>query len=326
MALRLEPRDDYTHAPGSEATFNESMYFNVYDPAAQVGGFFRIGNRVNEGYAEVTVCLFLPDGRVAFTFGRPAIGSNDRFEAGGLEFEVLEPMERLAVRFDGELTLLADPREMVEPRRAFTANPRVPASVTLDYRALAPPVGGERDTPERAGEEFARAHYEQLVTATGTITVADACHTVDGHGLRDHSWGPRTWQAPWYYRWLVGCGPTFGFMGSRVVSRSGPGTRGGFVWDQGELYLCDRCEITTTWDGPEHYHRAVDLRLGSGEREWSIHGEVLNLIPLRNRRDDMVTRITEGLTAWTLPDGRSAHGLSEYLDQIVDGRPVGIGD
>ena len=52
MGVRLEPVDEYTHQPSADATFNESMYFNVYDPAAGVGGFFRIGNRVNEAMAE----------------------------------------------------------------------------------------------------------------------------------------------------------------------------------------------------------------------------------------------------------------------------------
>src|SRR5690348_8905997 len=94
MAVRLEPHDDYTHTPGAESNFNESMYFNVYDPAARVGGFFRVGNRVNEGRAEVTVCLYLPDGRVAFTYIRPRISDNDSFDAAGLRFEVLEPLEK----------------------------------------------------------------------------------------------------------------------------------------------------------------------------------------------------------------------------------------
>ena len=53
-------------------------------------------------------------------------------------------------------------------------------------------------------------------------------------------------------------------------------------------------------------------------REWKISGEVLNLIPLRNRRDGLVTRISEGLTQWTLDDGRVGYGWSEYLDQILD--------
>jgi hypothetical protein len=57
---------------------------------------------------------------------------------------------------------------------------------------------------------------------------------------------------------------------------------------------------------------------------------VLSLIPLRNRRqspdgDTLVTRISEGLTEWRC-DGRVGHGLSEYLDQIIDGRPVGVGE
>ena len=51
------------------------------------------------------------------------------------------------------------------------------------------------------------------------------------------------------------------------------------------------------------YHDAVGARLRSGDREWHVRGEVMNLIPLRNRRNEMVTRISEGITRWTLDDG-----------------------
>jgi hypothetical protein len=325
MPVRLEPHDDFTHAPTEETNFNESMYFNVYDPAERLGGFFRIGNRVNERRAEMTACLYLPDGRVAFTFARPTISTNDRFDAGGMQFEVVRPLEELKISYDGSLTLLTDPLQMADPKEAFTTNPAITCSVDLNYTATAPPVGGESESShEGPGEEFARAHYEQLVAASGTVVVGDRSWAVNGFGLRDHSWGPRSWQAPWYYRWLVGNGAEFGFMGSRVVRRSGEGAQGGFVWDDGQLNLCDRCEINTTWAGEDRYHRAVDLKIFSGAREWAIRGEVLNLIPLRNRRDGMITRISEGLTEWKLADGRVAYGLSEYLDQIVDGGPVGL--
>ncbi|HEY3889304.1 MAG TPA: hypothetical protein VGL73_12070, partial [Caulobacteraceae bacterium] len=73
---RLEPQDEYTHTPDAAANYNESMYFNVFDPKTAVGGWFRIGNRPNEGYAEMSVCLYLPGGRVAFMFGRPKISGN----------------------------------------------------------------------------------------------------------------------------------------------------------------------------------------------------------------------------------------------------------
>ena len=32
MRVRLEPIDEYMHELGPEPNFNESMYFNVYDP------------------------------------------------------------------------------------------------------------------------------------------------------------------------------------------------------------------------------------------------------------------------------------------------------
>ena len=51
----LKPEDDYTHPLGPESNFNESMYFNFFDRARTLGGFVRLGNRANEGHAEMTV-------------------------------------------------------------------------------------------------------------------------------------------------------------------------------------------------------------------------------------------------------------------------------
>ena len=161
--------------------------------------------------------------------------------------------------------------------------------------------------------------------ATGTISVGELSWEVDGFGLRDHSWGPRTWQAPWYYRWLTGNhGPDFGFMASRIARQDRDGTRGGFVWEDGELHLCHHSEIAIEWEGDDQYHQRIHALLRSGDREWRIDGKVLNLIPLRNRRDGRVPRISEGLTEWTVEGRPPGYGLSEYLDQIIDGSPVGI--
>lgn len=333
MRVRLEPADEYLHELGPEPTFNESMYFNVYDPKVGLGGFFRLGNRANEGTGEMTVCLYLPDGRVAFMYQRPEVTTNDAFDAAGLRFDVVEPFEELTVRYAGKVVVLDDPREMADPRRAFTENPYCEATADLVYRRAADPFGGEpEESHERPGEEFARGHYEQLVSATGTITVGDQAWAIDGFGLRDHSWGPRTWQAPWYYRWLTAnVGGDFGFMASRIARRDGEGTRGGFVWDGERLHLCHDMEIATTWEGDDRYHQGITAALRARgddgeELEWRVTGRVLNLIPLRNRRDGKVTRISEGLTEWTMDDGRVGYGLSEYLDQIIDGEPVGLAE
>lgn len=319
------------HELGPEPTFNESMYFNVTDPTSLVAGFFRLGNRANEGRGEMTVCLALPDGRVGFMFGRPAVTTNDAFDAGGMRFEVVEPFAALRVSYVGDVLVLDDPSVLSDPGTAFRTSRRLPCRVELHYRGLSTPFGGEPEHPvEVPGEEFARGHYEQLVAAEGDVSFGDERFAVHGFGLRDHSWGPRSWQAPWYYRWLTAnFGPDLGFMGSRIARRSGAGIRSGFVWHDGRLQLCDDFRVRTTWTGPDHHHQMVDAELYAAERCWRVRGEVRALVPLRNRRTDadgteLVTRISEGFTRWTLEDGTVGHGLSEYLDQIVEGRPVGL--
>jgi hypothetical protein len=329
MRLRLAPEDEYMHEVEEATTFNESMYTNVYDPTTRFGAFFRVGNRPNEGHAEMTVCLYLPDGRVVFMFDRPRIEGNAALDAGGARFEVVTPFEELRVSYDGKAVILDDPLAMADPKKAFTESPWTTVSAALVFKGTSLMFGGEPEggSHERPGEEFAKGHYEQLVAGQGTITVGDESWTIDGFGLRDHSWGPRTWQAPWYYRWLTGnAGPTFGFMASRIARRDSEGTHGGFLWDDGVFRLVDRVELSTSWQGEDNYHEAIKVTLHSGDDSWGITGRVLNLIPLRNRREGMVTRISEGLTEWSLDDGRVGYGLSEYLDQIIDGRPVGIGE
>jgi hypothetical protein len=325
------------HELGPEPNFNESMYINLFDPAQKVGGFFRTGNRANEGYAEMTVCLYLPDGRVGFMFKRPTITSNDKLDAAGLTWTMVTPFEELRVDYVGKLVLLDDPTQMADPKAAFTNNPYAECEVHLTFtgQGRESMFGGEPDQPHEApGEEFAKGHYEQLVGGTGSIRVGDEEWEVAGFGLRAHSWGPRYWQAPWYYRWLTAnVGADFGFMASRVAKRDAEGTRGGFVWEDGRIHLCDDVRIETDYEGEDSYHQAIrgTLRSSRSQKAWEFTGSVLSLIPLRNRRqspdgETLVTRISEGMTEWTMSDGRVGYGLSEYLDQIIDGQPVGTAE
>ena len=41
----LVPEDDFTHELGPEPNFNESMYFNFFDPDKRMGGFVRLGGK-----------------------------------------------------------------------------------------------------------------------------------------------------------------------------------------------------------------------------------------------------------------------------------------
>jgi hypothetical protein len=335
--LRLEPEDEFMHDTEGASNFNESMYFNFYDAERALGGFVRLGNRPNERYAEQTTCIYLPDGRVGFVFQRPEISSNECFDAGGCTFEVHSPFEELAVRYAGKLVLLDEPEQMADPRKAFKSNPWVECSLDLTYRGLSPMYGGEPvDDDGRplldVENEFAKGHYEQHVGARGSVCVGDERWEVDGYGLRDHSWGPRFWQAPWWYRWLTGnCGEDFGFMLSIIAGREGQRRRSGIVFEDGEYKTVQHCTIETGWRGDDVYHQTISALARTDEREYRITGDVRSLIPLRNRRttpegEQLMTRISEGMTEWQVEGVGTGYGLSEYLDQIVAGAPVGVAE
>ena len=51
IEIILEPQDEFNHEPDEASNYNESMYFNVFDHEKKMGGWFRLGNRPNEGYA-----------------------------------------------------------------------------------------------------------------------------------------------------------------------------------------------------------------------------------------------------------------------------------
>lgn len=101
------------------------------------------------------------------------------------------------------------------------------------------------------------------------------------------------------------------------------------VFKDGKYDLITECAIDTDWD--ENWYQTAlraKVKTESGAR-YDVSGKVLSLIPLRNRRktpagDVLNTRITEGMTEYTC-NGLTGYGLSEYLDQIVDGKPSGLG-
>jgi hypothetical protein len=310
----VRPEDDYTHPLGPESNFNESVYFNFFDRAQGRGGFVRIGNRANEGYAEVTVIVYEPDGSALFNYKRPQISTNDGWNAGGLSVEVLTPGEKLRTVYEGSTVFLADPRAMSDPGKAFKENPHRRLHLDLVHEGVGP-IYGHVGKPEDKNE-FARAHYEQHMRVTGTIAVdGGAPLAIAGHGLRDHSWGPRYWQSTPSYRWITGnFGDDLGMVLSIVGDRIG-----GVIHKGDELLKITGIELDTDYESGTKFHRGLRARvtLENGAKH-TIEGKVRGFIPLRNRRAGMNTHIGEGMTEYVLDGDRVGYGLSEYLDQPLD--------
>jgi len=326
----LLEQDDLMHPNTGESNFNESAYYNFFDRKRRLGGFVRMGNRPNEGSAEMTVCLYLPDGSVGFMFQRPEMKNNDAHDAGGLKFEVIKPFEHHRVTYSGKICTLKNPLEMADPAHAFKNNPYARVSLALDYKATAAGWGGElREkqgdewvSPKNDGDptaQFAKGHLEQLGHATGTIKVGNQEYQFDGLGLRDHSWGPRYWQAPKYYRWLtMNFDEGLGGMASVTVNRDGSRHPGGFIArkDKPTLNVRD-VEIETEFAGEQKLHDTLKatIQADGSDEPIVITGKVVSMIPLRNRRAGVTTRIAEGMTEWRWGD-KVGYGLAEYLDHL----------
>jgi hypothetical protein len=331
--MRLGPEDEFPHAPDEAVNFNESVYVNAFDPQARVGGWMRLGNRVNEGHAELSMVFYLPGGRVACQFKRPGIAGNDAFEAGGLRYGVTEPFERLEMHYDGELLLLDDPGALRDPTTMFRTAPRVPGSISYAVRNVSPPHGGEPTAPEHEalmlyGHQFSRGHFNQHIAVAGHIQVGDERFELDeAYGWRDHSWGPRYWQAIWAYRLFLGnFGPDRGLMLLKNMTPDGPSKRIGVLLVDGIYEDVLDLDVVSRWDEATQDPTGATIVVRTPRRTATIEARVLTMAPLRNRRADgdeiLVSRVAEGFTEFTW-DGRVGYGMSEYIERVEDGRAVG---
>ena len=146
MGVALIDADEGVHAVGPASNWNESRYVDFWDANARVGGWLRIGMRPNEQRAEVSVCVYLPDGRVAFRFDRAPIDDNG-LSAGGQSWQVDEPFRRNAVQYGGPVHVLEDGWLLADPRSAYAAADEVDCELdlVLSSRGLAAVMGSDQD-------------------------------------------------------------------------------------------------------------------------------------------------------------------------------------
>jgi len=328
-SLRLGPSDDLLRAPGPQGNWNESRYVDFFDPVGNVAGWLRLGNRPNEGHAERSVCVHLPDGRAAFGFARVDICGNED-EAGGLRWAVQRPFEQSSVHFAGPLSLLADPRALSEPKRALAAAPSVDCEIDLTAQGdgLASVLGQEQ---WQIGKIFlpgqADGHYQHLVRTQGTVRVGDERWTIAGFGCRDHSWGPRVWHSKRYFRWMVGLGRGgFGFL-LTVSANDNEKRRAGAVLVDGRLLWTEDIELACDYGGEAHLVQRVRLVVRAAGREWHIEGEPASHLPLRHRRrgadgNEEILRIAKSPMRWRVQGEGEAWGIAEIHDRLHVGLPV----
>jgi len=307
----LDVRDEAFHAPEPHDQWSDSHYLGGADARSGLVFYARIGARPNEGVVEGALGVWLPPTRPGLpprfllAFARdpaPAELPSAPVAAGALTFTCDLPLERWTIAVDGGARLWARAEDLGEHP---AAHQEVHVTGELRFSGWVPPFEFESGlTSAVAGR-----HYEQPGSITGELTVNGERFPIDGAGLRDHSWGVRDWQGVPHWRWMgMLVDPDHFLLVNNVGLESGAEVVGGCLMLGGELapIVTGRTEGTQR----DFVAHATDA-LG---RTATLRGAAISVAPLRQRRDERLTIVHEGLTRleWL---GHESFGISEWLEQ-----------
>merc|ERR1740121_2975616 len=116
---------------------------------------------------------------------------------------------------------------MLDPKAVYSSGATKQEKVTLsvDHTSCGAMFGYSADNhwdslppadreaaKKKSTNNFARNHFEQHMHTKGTLQIGEKTISLEGNGLRDHSWGPRYWQDVLSYRFINGAfGDDLGF-------------------------------------------------------------------------------------------------------------------
>jgi hypothetical protein len=289
---------DYTRFEGyvageGEPRWNQSWYYQAYDPVTRIGAFVRIGLLENQNEANSWLIVFR-DGRPLFvrtnlnlpyTSQRPLEG----IDIAGMRIHAEVPLKRTRISLSS-----AD------------------FSVDLVWSELAPLEDCISMTQDKEGSfarEMAHIHLEGTSRVTGSIVHRGVVSEINGTGFRDIAAGVRNWDSLKHYRlaWPVFSNGMV-FAGVHGISTGGQSAYMRMMYD-GERWLCikqidDRMEFDAEGFAATAAHWTFVDELG---RSWEVEGKPLFnwLYPV----DTFVLR--EQLMEYRLADGTVGYGLYE---------------
>lgn len=276
--------------------WNQSYFFNFYDPATRCGAFIRMGFLENLGESNCWAIVFR-DGKPLFlrsnmnlpyTSARPDPG----VELAGIGFKVIEPLKRCAVTIrqaDFEADLVWD--ELYP----------LCDSITLGKDA--------RSTDDSIGRELSHYHPEGVCTVTGELRLKTGeTVAIDAKGFRDISVGPRNWSGVHHYRLAW---PLFD-NGMACIAVHGITTGGDsyqkILHDGTRWMAIDRIEEEITYCEDQTGFAAVRWKLWDETgRLWDFTGKPL----FRWQYPFDTFMMVEQMMEYRLADGTIGYGMGE---------------
>jgi hypothetical protein len=318
-SCRYSAADEALHDPADAELYSESVYFNFVTGCddGPAGGIMRVGLRPLDGYAELSLNLPLADGTALFCYQREPLDAaafsigNPRWRCGGMLLEVIEPTRRWRMRFqgDGARHVREPARLAVDPGAALRASEAVAVELELEFEGRFPlhTLSRSGDIAEGGGVAFARNHYEQFGAVSGTIATAGKVHRVTaGPAFRDHSWGPRDWQAAPHSDFITIVASDGSATAGFVVRLRGTDLAAGVRWEASGPQTIRSLEIDTDYAGEPTLRRPLTIDIATAERRVRYEARVRAFLPLRHRREDRTVRIGQALLELEGPTGPAA--------------------
>ncbi len=322
----INPDDEHPHPIRGESAWSESYYFYFVDPKTRIGAFTRMGFRSNEGWADGLHAVYLDGRRVAFCYARRDLTKGEQnLNVGGLHLSLKEPFRRWLISYEGATQDISDGRLLVTPRKDRPQGWFKPGNLSMqvDFEGVGGPFYFWR------GEH---GHFEQVGEINGQLRIDGETHQIHAWGLRDKSWGPRTWQStqsagttpggapartsnepPTFAIWLTS---TFGADLAFAVtcgSASDGAIRGqGFLQrNRVNIPLLDAV-IESDYEPDSVLHKSFRMT-GTAEDGTRIKtsGIVFTVCPTKIAMPGGVTLVNEGVAEFDL-DGRKGFGIAEY--------------
>lgn len=206
------PQDEAPHPWDGRRHFAEEFVVAAVQP--ELGVLARLEWLPGRDAHRVWMSLLTPTAVYTLPGGQAILrgDAEQRWRAGGLQFDCLEPHRTWTIRFRGALEV-RDPRGRPRgPRGDGAPADTREARIDLTFLSAVPPfVPGTDDDPDLVSRQLGAAEwdtrllhalrrrtlrgYVQSGDVHGSFTLGPQLYTFGGAALRVHSWGVRDWGA-----------------------------------------------------------------------------------------------------------------------------------
>jgi hypothetical protein len=236
----IQPDDEFHHPFSPDhPDWNESYFFDWYDPSGTNAGHCRIGwHPVQQ---RILFWLYLFNGtewlvieEYRLPFSALQLGNGDSpetpqpafsYSGWGLEFKY-QPQQLLR---SGQLSVSGFARVLSGPRQGMIK----PVELELAITAIGPPYSrGAGGVDSHSAKNFSTDRYEQPTQSQGKMIIDGETTELTARGERDHSWGPRPWDMQWQF--LVVNNERFSMLATQVQIPEWPLISMGYYHGHGE--------------------------------------------------------------------------------------------